>query len=96
MKPACSPFYDGKQTPGGKHTRKYTWMGILLTMMLARGSIAGGQAEILSAQGMGQIGYQAVVLRESQTVRLKHSASSEAVKTPHYRDTFIVTNSWDG
>lgn len=76
--------------------RKYVWMAILLTMMLALGSVAGGQAEILPAQGMGQIGYQAVVLCESLTVRQERSASSEAVKMLHYGDTFIVTNSWDG
>ena len=54
------------------------------------------QAEILPAHGEGQIGYQAVVLCESLTVRQERSASSKSVKTLHYGDTFAVQDSWDG
>ena len=53
-------------------------------------------AEILPAYGEGQIGYQAVVLCESLTVRQERSASSKAVQTLHYGDTFAVQDSWDG
>lgn len=54
------------------------------------------QAEILPAHGEGQIGYQAVVLCESLTVRQDRSASARAVKTLYYGDTFAVQDSWDG
>ena len=54
------------------------------------------QAEILPAHGKGQIGYQAVVLCESLTVRQERSANSKSVKTLHYGDTFAVQDSWDG
>ena len=54
------------------------------------------QAEILPSHGEGQIGYQAVVLCESLTVRRDRSASSTAVQILHYGDTFAVQDSWDG
>ncbi len=76
--------------------RNHIWTVVLLSMILSFGKIASVQAEILPAHGEGQIGYQAVVLCESLTVRQERSASSKALKTLHYGDTFAVQDSWDG
>ena len=76
--------------------KKRFFLAGLLSMILAFGSIAGVQAEILPAYGEGQIGYQAVVLCESLTVRQERSASSRAVKTLHYGDMFAVQDTFDG
>ena len=76
--------------------KKRMWMTILLSAILLWGGIAGVGAEILPARGEGQIGYQAVVLCESLTVRKERSAGSGAVKTLHYGDTFAVQDNWDG
>ena len=76
--------------------RKRTWRTILLTVILSFGGIANVQAEILPAHGEGQIGYEAVVLCESLTVRQERSASAKAVKTLYYSDTFAVQDAWDG
>ena len=76
--------------------KKRMWMTILLSAILLWGGIAGVGAEILPARGEGQIGYQAVVLCESLTVRKERSAGSGTVKTLHYGDTFAVQDNWDG
>lgn len=76
--------------------RKRIWLAILLSMILTFADVESIHAEILPARGEGQIGYQAVVLCESLTVRQDRSASSRAVKTLHYGDTFAVQDSWDG
>ena len=76
--------------------RKYIWLVILLPVILSFGGIARVQAEILPAHGEGQIGYEAVVLCESLTVRQERSASSKAVKTLHYGGMFAVQDAWDG
>ncbi len=76
--------------------KKRIWMAIMLSMILSFADIASIRAEILPANGEGQIGYQAVVLCESLTVRQDRSASSKAVKTLHYGDTFSVQENWDG
>ena len=47
-------------------------------------------AEILPPYGQGQIGYLAVVLCESLTVRQERSASSRSVTTLGYGDRFVV------
>ena len=76
--------------------RKRIWLAVLLSVILPCAGIARIRAEILPAQGEGQIGYQAVVLCESLTVRQERSASSKAVETLHYGDTFAVQDNWDG
>ena len=76
--------------------RKRIWLAVLLSVILSCAGIARIRAEILPAQGEGQIGYQAVVLCESLTVRQERSAGSKAVETLHYGDTFAVQDNWDG
>lgn len=76
--------------------KRRMWVLFLLSMILAPGSIFAAQAEILPAKGQGQIGYEAVVLCESLTVRQERSSGSKAVKTLYYGDTFIVQDAWDG
>ena len=76
--------------------RKRIWLAVLLLVILPFAGIARIRAEILPAQGEGQIGYQAVVLCESLTVRQERSAGSKAVETLHYGDTFAVQDRWDG
>ena len=76
--------------------RKRIWLAVLLSVILPCAGTARIRAEILPAQGEGQIGYQAVVLCESLTVRQERSASSKAVETLHYGDTFAVQDNWDG
>ena len=76
--------------------RKRICLAVLLSVILPCAGIARIRAEILPAQGEGQIGYQAVVLCESLTVRQERSASSKAVETLHYGDTFAVQDNWDG
>ena len=76
--------------------RKRIWLAVLLSVILSCAGTARIRAEILPAQGEGQIGYQAVVLCESLTVRQERSASSKAVETLHYGDTFAVQDNWDG
>lgn len=68
----------------------------VVSIILMFGNIISAQAEILPAHGEGQIGYQAVVLCESLTVRQERSSGSKAVKTLHYGDTFAVQDAWDG
>ena len=75
--------------------RKRIWLAVLLSVILSCAGTARIRAEILPAQGEGQIGYQAVVLCESLTVRQERSASSKAVETLHYGDTFAVQDRWD-
>ena len=76
--------------------KKYTLLPMMLSIILAFGNIISAQADILPAHGEGQIGYQAVVLCESLTVRQERSSSSKAVKTLHYGDIFAVQDAWDG
>jgi len=76
--------------------RKRIWLAVLLLVILPFAGIARIRAEILPAQGEGQIGYQAVVLCESLTVRQERSAGSKVVETLHYGDTFAVQDNWDG
>ena len=76
--------------------KKYTLLPMVLSIILAFGNIISAQADILPAKGEGQIGYQAVVLCESLTVRQERSSGSKAVKTLHYGDMFTVQDAWDG
>lgn len=76
--------------------RKRIWLAVLLLVILPFAGITRIRAEILPAQGEGQIGYQAVVLCESLTVHQERSAGSKAVETLHYGDTFAMQDRWDG
>lgn len=70
-----------------------------VALVLALGMLfLGAQAcaEIIPAHGMGQTGYQAVVLCESLTVRENRSTSSNAVRTLRNGDTFITWQNRDG
>ncbi len=66
----------------------------LLILMLTVGSC---MAQIIPAYGQGQIGYQAVVLCNSLSVRETMNTKSAALKTLRAGDKFIVqtvTNGW--
>lgn len=76
--------------------KKHGWFLFLLSVVLMFGGVAVVRAEILPAKGEGQLGYEAVVLCESLTVREERGSSSKAVKTLHYGDTFTVQDAWDG
>ena len=76
--------------------KKFAWFAILMALILTLGSVSAVQAEILPPRGMGQIGYQAVVLCESLTVRQKASASAKTVATLQYGDWPIVINESNG
>ena len=53
-------------------------------------------AEVIPPVGMGQIGYQAVVLCQSLTVRAERDTSAKAVATLHAGDMFATTCVVDG
>ena len=77
--------------------KKYTWLAIVIAMVLTIGSISIVYAEIIQPHGFGQIGLQAVVLCEQLTLRSGPSASSDKVRTLNYGDHFIVmeqSNGW--
>ena len=75
---------------------RHFWKTILVSMVLLFTYMANSQATILPPRGEGQIGYEAVVLCESLTVRKERSAGSRAVKTLHYGDTFSVQDNLGG
>ena len=73
--------------------KKYGWLTILTVLILALGCIGVVHAEIIPPYGPGQqIGYPAVVLCETLTLREKPSASSKAMQSLKYGDTPIVIN----
>ena len=72
------------------------WMMLLIALVILAASGSVCSAEILPPHGEGQIGWQAVVLCESLTVRQSQSASSAAVKTLRYGSTFIVQKVQNG
>ena len=64
---------------------------VLTLLMMIFGSIVTAQAEIIPPYGPGQqIGYPAVVLCETLTLREKPSSSSKAIQTLSYGDRPIV------
>ena len=69
---------------------------IAAALAILLGTAAIGQAEILPPHGQGQIGYEAVILCESLTLRQDRSTSSKAVKSLHYGDQIIVGEYGDG
>ena len=71
--------------------KKYSWLTILTALILAFGCIGAVRAEIIPPQSPGQqIGYPAVVLCETLTLREEPSFSSKAVQTLNYGDLPIV------
>ena len=67
---------------------------ILLAALLL--SAVSACAEVIPPYGMGQIGYQAVVLCQSLTVRQSASTSAKAVRTLKAGDTFAVMGYQNG
>ena len=77
--------------------KKTGWLAILTALILMVGSIGIVHAEIIPPEEPGQqIGYQAVVLCQSLTVRAERDASSKAVTTLHAGDMFATTCVVDG
>lgn len=77
--------------------KKVAWLTVLTALVLLVGSIGAAHGEIIPPSGMGQIGYEAVVLCESLTVREKPDASSKAVQTLQQGKVFLVmeqSNGW--
>jgi len=70
--------------------KKVVWLAVLAVLAMMLGSVATVQAEIIPPYGMGQIGYDAVVLCESLTVRQEPSASSRAVTSLKYGMRILV------
>ena len=65
--------------------KKFTWLTILTALILALGCLGAAFAEIIPAAEPGQqIGYQAVVLCETLTLRESSSSSSKALQTLNY------------
>ncbi|MGN0992281.1 MAG: SH3 domain-containing protein [Candidatus Ventricola sp.] len=71
--------------------RIFIWMA---AMLLA----ASAKAEIIPASGMGQIGYEAVVLCEELTIRSDTSTASSAAGRLQYGDVFacqqVLKDGW--
>ena len=67
-----------------------------LCIILLSASMADCQAEIIPSNGPGQIGYQAVVLCSSLSVREEKSTKAKAVKSLRFGDTFVVQKVEDG
>ena len=76
--------------------KKYVRLTIMTLIVLIAAAAITVQAEIFPPRGMGQIGYDAVVLCENLTVRQEPSASSKAVQTLHSGKVFMVTQQTDG
>ena len=71
--------------------KKFTWLTILTALILALGCLGAAFAEIIPAAEPGQqLGYQAVVLCETLTLRESSSSSSKALQTLNYGDLPIV------
>jgi len=87
---------NGKKNMNGK---KKEWLGLLTALVLTLGCAGAAFAEIIPPQEPGQqIGYPAVVLCETLTLREEPAATAKAVKTLHYGDLPIVVgaDSTDG
>ena len=76
--------------------KKRGWLAILVLVVMAVTGIAAAQAEIIPSYGMGQSGFQAVVLCDTLTIRKNPSADSDAVGTLEYGFRPIVTKEQDG
>ncbi len=65
--------------------KKHTWLAVMTALILMFGCIGVVHAEVKQPLGPGQqIGYPAVVLCESLTLREKPDSSSKAVQTLKY------------
>ena len=71
---------------------KHGLWALLVSAALALTMIAGAGAEIIPPQGEGQVGYQAVVLCNSLSVRETQSTRAKAVKSLRFGDTFVTQN----
>ena len=76
--------------------KKYSWLTILMALVLTLGSVSAAHAEIIPPRGMGQIGYSAAILCEDISVRQEPRGSAKKVATAHYGDILIVMNVQDG
>ena len=71
--------------------KRFGWLTALTALVMALGCLAGAFAEIIPPCEPGQqIGYPAVVLCESLTLRAQPSASSRAIHTLNFGDLPIV------
>ena len=71
--------------------KKCGWLAVLAALVFASGCVEGVYAEIIPPYGPGQqIGYPAVVLCETLTLREKPGSSAKAIQTLRYGDTPIV------
>jgi len=71
-------------------------LGLFVGLMTFCGVGSICQAEIIPPYGPGQIGYTAVVLCDSLTIREEASSASAAVKTLHSGDRMMVMEQKDG
>ncbi len=71
--------------------KKHGWLTVLTLLILALGRTEAVRAEIIPPLGPGQqIGYPAVVLCDTLTLREKPNSSSGAIRTLRYGDLPIV------
>ena len=61
--------------------KKYTWLAMMLALVLVLGSIGTAHAMIIPPQGVGQIGISAVVILNDLPVYEKANASSKTLMT---------------
>ena len=76
--------------------KKFVSLIVLVAVILSFASFFTVQAEVISPFGQGQIGYQAVVLCETLSVRNDPSTSSKTVKTLRYGTKLLVTRQTNG
>ena len=76
--------------------KKFSWLTILIALILSLGIIGSACAEILPPYGEGQIGYLAAILCEKLTLCENPSVSSKVVKILEYGDFLIVVRQSDG
>ena len=68
----------------------------LLTALILSFVCVGAVAEIIPPHGMGQIGFQAVVLCEKLSLRQNPSASSRVIQSLNYGDVVLTIEDSDG
>lgn len=76
--------------------KKYSWLTILMALVLMLGSFTAAHAEIIPPRGEGQIGLSAAILCEELSVRQAPSGSAQKVTTARYGDILIVMSVSDG
>ena len=76
--------------------KKLVLLLALAALMLMPAGFAAERANVIPPSGMGQFGYQAVVVCESLTVREEANAYSKAVKTLGFGSIFMFTDQSDG